>query len=267
MRKKKVHDRTTLQHCFQYEGNHERASRTDHSVKDKLKRIVRYFKGRRRRVPNFFWVGKLGDVIHVNVDADWAGDPKTRCSTSGGALAIGLSFTVRHWSVTKATVSLSSAESEANAITKGCIQSLYVKHVLEHQIARPFTIEVWTDSSSPKVILQRRGPGRRAKHFKVQTMWVQVLNNIGLISLNNLGTLDNVAELLAKHAPRAVLDKLEGMIGHTFLMKKLRSVSIIGTRNWQQLRDCQCSTMERTICWWVMFTASRTKRLISPQPF
>ena len=38
------------------------------------------------------------------------------------------------------------------------------------------------------------------------------------------------------------------------------------TRNWQ-LRDCQCSTMERTNRWWVMFTASWTKRLISPQPF
>ena len=40
---------------------------------------------------------------------------------------------VRHWSVTQATVSLSSAEPEAKAITKGCIESLYVKHLLEHQ--------------------------------------------------------------------------------------------------------------------------------------
>ena len=66
---------------------------------------------------NFPWVGKLDDVIHVTVDADWAGNPKTRCSTSGGVLAIGPCFTVRHWSVTQATVSLSSAESEAKAIT------------------------------------------------------------------------------------------------------------------------------------------------------
>ena len=179
----------------------------------------------------------------MNVDADWAGDPKTRCSTSGGTLAIGLSFTVRHWSVTKATVSLSSAESEAKAITKGCIEALYVKHLMENEIARPFTVEVWTDSSSAKAILQQSGPGRRAKHLEVQTMWVQQLNNIGPVLLNKLGTLENVAELLTRHAPRAVLDKLEGMMGHTFLMKKLRSVRIIGTRNWQQLRDCRCSTV------------------------
>ena len=39
-------------------------------------------------------------------------------------------------------------------------------------------------------------------------MWVQQLNKIGLISLNK--------DLLTKHVPRAVLDKLAGMIGYTF---------------------------------------------------
>ena len=57
--------------------------------KTKLKRIARYLKGRQRCVLNFPWVAKLEDVIHVTVDADWAGDPKTRCSTSEGVLAIG----------------------------------------------------------------------------------------------------------------------------------------------------------------------------------
>ena len=121
---------------------------------------------------------KLDDVIHVTMDADWAGDPKTRCSTSGGVLAIGVCFTVRHWSVTQATVSLSSAESEAKAITKGCIEALNVKH------------------------LQRLGPGRRAKHLEVQTIWVQQLTKTGLISLNKLNSWENVAELLTKHVPR-----------------------------------------------------------------
>ena len=99
--------------------------------RQKLKRIARYLKRRQRCVLNFPWVGKLDDVIHVTVDADWAGNPKTRCSTSGGVLAIGPCFTSRHWSVTQATVSLSSAESEAKAITKGCIEALYMKHLLE----------------------------------------------------------------------------------------------------------------------------------------
>ena len=59
-----------------------------------LKRIARFLKGRQRCALNFPWVGKLDDVIHVTVDADWACDPKTRCSTSGGVLAIGPRFTL-----------------------------------------------------------------------------------------------------------------------------------------------------------------------------
>ena len=136
----------------------------------KLKRIARYLKGRQRCVLNFPWVTKLEDDIHVTVDADWAGELKTRCSTSGGVLAIGPCFTVRHWSVTQATVSRSSAESEAKAITKRCVEALYVKHLLEHQTARPFKIKVWTDNSSAKATMERLGPGRRAKHLEVQTL-------------------------------------------------------------------------------------------------
>ena len=94
---------------------------------------------------------------------DWAGDPKTRCSTSEGVLAIGPCFTVRHWSVTQATVSLSSAESEAKAMRKGCIEALYAKHLLEHPASKPFKIEVWTDSSSAKAIVQRLGPGEEVQ--------------------------------------------------------------------------------------------------------
>ena len=116
---------------------------------------------------------------------------------------------------TQATVSLSSGESEAKAITKGCIESLYVKHLLEHQTARPFKIQDWTDSSCAKAIMQRLGPGRRAKHLEVQKMWVQQLNRISFISLNKLNTLANVTGLLTKHVPRAVLDKLAGMMGYT----------------------------------------------------
>ena len=149
-------------------------------------------------------MGKLDDVI---VDADRAGDPKTRCSTSGGVLVIGPCFTVRHWSVTQAAAPLSSAESEAKAITRGCIEALHAKHLLEHQTARPFKIEVCTDSSSAKAIMQRFGPGRRAKHLEVQTMWVQQ---------KKLGTLENVADLLTKHVPRTVLDKLAGVMVCTF---------------------------------------------------
>ena len=125
--------------------------------------------------------------------------------------------------MTQLTVSLSSAESEAKAFTKGCIEALYLKHLLEHQTARTFEIEVWTDSSSAKAT--------------IQTMWVQQLNKLGLISPNKLGTLENVADLLTKHVPRAVLDKLAGMMGYSFPGEetaKFQAYSSIDQSCWNQ---------------------------------
>ena len=85
--------------------------------------------------------------------------------------------------------------------------------------------------------MPRLGPGRRAKHLEVQTMLVQQLNKIGLITLNKLGTLVNVAELLTKHVPRAVLDKLAGMMGYTFPdeeTQKFQEYTSINQNYWDQ---------------------------------
>ena len=73
--------------------------------KTELKRIARYLKGRQR------CVFTLGRQVGRHRPCD--GGCRLGWRPNGGVLAIGPCFTVRHWSVTQATVSLSSAESEA----------------------------------------------------------------------------------------------------------------------------------------------------------
>ena len=66
-------------------------------------------------------------------------------------------------------------------------------------------------------------------------MWVQQLAKIALISLNKLNTLENVADQLTKHVPKAVLDKLAGMMGYTFLgeeAQKLQEYTSINQNYW-----------------------------------
>ena len=55
--------------------------------------------------------GKLDDVIHVTVDADWAETQRQGAQRPEEYWQLAPCFTVRHWSVTQATVSPSSAES------------------------------------------------------------------------------------------------------------------------------------------------------------
>ena len=83
-------------------------------------------------------------------------------------------------------------------------------------ITRTFKIAIGTDSSSAKAIMQRLEPGRGAKHLEIHTLRVQQLVKIGLVSFNKVDSLENVADVLLKHVPRAVLDKLAGMMGYTF---------------------------------------------------
>ena len=130
----------------------------------------------------------------MTVDADWARDRLEEYWQLARA-----SCMVRHWSVTQGTVSQSSAESEVRAITKGCVEALYVKHLLEHQTARTLKkLKFGRTASSAEAIMQRLGSGSSVKHLEVQTMWVQQYNKLGLFSMNKLSTVETVAGLLTK---------------------------------------------------------------------
>ena len=109
---------------------------------------------------------------------------------------------------------------KAKAITKGCIEALYVKHLLEHQTARPFKIEVWTDSSSAKAILQRPGPEQDQSHLAEQVEYA-----------------GKCVRFVTKHVPKAVLDKLAGMMGYTFPgeeSQKFQEYANINQNYWKQ---------------------------------
>ena len=87
---------------------------------------------------------------------------------------------------------------------------------------------------------------------------VQQLNKIGLVSLKQLSTVENVADSLTKHIPRAVLDKLAGMKGYTFPgeeTQKFQEYTDINQIYWDQ----KLAAVERLSVF--------DKRLISQQPF
>jgi hypothetical protein len=161
----------------------------------RLKRIGRYIKINPRAVLDFPW-NELGDSVTATVDADWAGDPKTRCSTSGGVIRLGSSL-LKHWTTTQPTVSLSSGESEMKAITKGCVELLYIDNLLKQQ-GLNMKLFLETDASAAKGAAARLGSGKRMKHLDVQDLWVQQVVKSGRIKVTKISTVDNVADFLTK---------------------------------------------------------------------
>ena len=76
-----------------------------------------------------------------------------------------------HWSSTQATVALSSAEAELNALIKATSESLGIMNMLK-SMGKYFDIQIYTDSSAAKGIVHRQGCGK-VKHLEARQLWVQ----------------------------------------------------------------------------------------------
>eukprot|EP00973_Karenia_brevis_P058676 8172206-Karenia_brevis.AAC.1 len=68
----------------------------------RLKRLGRYLKGHPRTTQNFNWQGCTNEIV-VHTDANWAGDKKSRKSTSGGSIQIGQHL-VKTWSKSQSLI-------------------------------------------------------------------------------------------------------------------------------------------------------------------
>ena len=128
----------------------------------RMKHVVRYLQGTKHYKftvqPTAQITDELKEIdVDAYVDADWAGDPVTRKSTSGFAIYI-FGTCVQFGSRTQQTVALSSAESELYAIGTGTIESLHLSYFLkELHCNLKINICILTDSSAGKSIATRVG--------------------------------------------------------------------------------------------------------------
>ena len=114
------------------------------------------------------------------------------------------------------TVSLSSGESEIKAITKGCVELLYIDNLLQQQsISMQLIVE--TDASAAKGATARLGSGKRMKHLDVQELWVQQVVKSGRIKVVKISTVDNVADFLTKPLSNKAIMKTMKDLNYRFL--------------------------------------------------
>ena len=133
------------------------------------------------------------DLISGYGDSDWAGDRKTRKSTSGGGVMVG-SHLLHHYSNSQANIALSSAEAELNASVKLSAECLGVRNML-HDLGHEVGIMICTDSSADKGILTRRGCGK-IKHLCAKQLWVQEYVIRGEIVVVKIPRKENPSDVL-----------------------------------------------------------------------
>ena len=112
-------DRLDVQHATK-EVCRSMSNPTDQGWKA-LKRIARFLAGKPRLIYRYRQQEVHG--IDVYSDTDWAGCPKTQKSTSRGAVMVG-AHTIKHWSSTQPSVSLSSGEAEFYGVVRAAGQGL-----------------------------------------------------------------------------------------------------------------------------------------------
>ena len=187
-----------------------------------LKHLLRYLKGTlhfttslqppRKRV-----VEQASSIqIQAFSDSDWAGCPKTRRSTSGASLSLwGVSLATS--SRTQATQALSSAEAELYAMGMAIQDALHLKSLLQEmklqQLAKPFELTVYTDSSSGKALASKLGLTRKSKHVQLRYLFMQDLVASGQLKLSKIPTEKNPADVLTKYLTASTLHKLLPKLG------------------------------------------------------
>ena len=185
-------------------------SPTQHSL-HKLKHLLRYLRGTQHYKqtvhPTITPEGISTFDLNVYADADWAGCPTTRKSTSGFTMTL-LGATIHFGSRTQAVVALSSAESELYAIGTAAQEVLHAMNFIkEAMTGARVNVKIHTDSTSGKSIATRIGSSKKAKHIDLKYLFIQQLVHNGILTIHKVGTHDNPADIFTKYVTADILHK------------------------------------------------------------
>ena len=188
-----------------------------------LKRLCRYLNGAPRLV--YTYTQQEVECIDVCADTDWSGCPKTRKSTSGGCVLLG-QHTVKHWSLTQASVALSSGEAEFAGVIRGAGQGLGYQALLK-DLGVTAPLRVWTDSSAAIGICSRQGLGKM-RHLDTHTLWIQQAVRCRRVDLRKIDGKVNPADLLTKHSlSRSRMAMLVELFGCRYLEGRAASAPLM----------------------------------------
>jgi hypothetical protein len=136
-----------------------------------VKRILRYVRGTAGYALHLQRSSTLDLVVYS--DADWAGCPDTRRSTSGYAVFLGDAL-VSWSSKRQPTVSRSSAEAEYRSVANAVAESCWLHQLLgELHVAVPKATIVYCDNISAVYLAANPVHHRRTKHIELDIHFVR----------------------------------------------------------------------------------------------
>jgi hypothetical protein len=162
------------------------------------KRILRYLKGTLHKGV-LFQPGPL--ALTAFTDADCAGDPSDRRSTSGVVVFLGHNLIT--WLAKKQhTVSRSSTESEYRSLATGAAELAWLRQVLcDLKLYLPSAPLIWCDNTSALALASNPMFHGRTKHIEVDYHFVREKVVCGDLLLQFISTHDQLADIFTKALP------------------------------------------------------------------
>ena len=155
-----------------------------------------------------------GYLLNASTDSDWAGDQRTRTSTSGGIVCLG-DHSLRSWGSTQTTIALSSREAEYYGLVKAASISMGIRALLADLGVRA-RIRIMTNASAGQAIAARKRLGE-VRHIETAMLWVQEKVHDKTLELVKIKGTFNPADLFTKHLNRSECDKCMSLMNHCFM--------------------------------------------------
>jgi len=167
-----------------------------------LKRILRYIRGT-------LHLGLLlrpssSTELVVYSDADWAGCPDTRKSTSGFAVFLGDNLV--SWSFKRQqTVSRSSAEAEYRAVANAVAEASWLRQLLQ-ELHAPLrrAVLVYCDNISSVYMSSNPIQHQRTKHIEIDLHFVRERVATGDVRVLHVPTTSQYADIFTKGLPSSI---------------------------------------------------------------
>ena len=175
-----------------------------------LKRLLRYVKGT-LNMGVMMKASPLSNLI-AYTDADWAGCPDTRRSTSGYCIFFGdnlLSWSSKRQSV----VSRSSAEAEYRGVANVVAEICWLRNLLlELHCPISRASLVFTDNISAVYLSGNPVQHQRTKHVEVDIHFVREKVQRGQVRVLHVPSRHNFSDIFTKGLPRVLFDDFQSSL-------------------------------------------------------
>eukprot|EP00973_Karenia_brevis_P091432 12407404-Karenia_brevis.AAC.1 len=148
---------------------------------------------------NYRWQDEAPEMS-VLTDANWAGNKRSRKSTSGGVICIGCHL-IKSWSKTQSLIALSSAESELYACIKATAEGLGIAAAMR-DFGEEVSGRVYADASAALGIISRKGLGK-VRHIDTSYLWIQEVSAKRKVAFEKIEGAKNQADMMTKNISAA----------------------------------------------------------------